>query len=157
MPGIETRSLCALFAVSFSPLLYWEKGGAPAVGFFWSIVMVNVGSCVVTFLPWDRCTGWCFCLSTVLCWLCCGAGGCAAMALLACPQQGSAGRDLLPGLCFWCCSVSAFCPAWLPEAAPQALARQAWLKAQDSESVVATAQGLSCDTPSMQIPAESPF
>lgn len=100
----------------------------PQVLLFCSIVMVNVGSCVVTFLPWDRCTGGCFCLSTVLCWLCCGADGCAAMALLACPQQGSAGRDLLPGLCFWCCSVRAFSPAWLPEAAPQALARQAWLR-----------------------------
>lgn len=59
-----------------------------------------------------------------------GAGGCAATALLAFPHQGSAGRDILPGLCFWCFSVNAFFSAWLPEAAPQALARQAWLKAE---------------------------
>lgn len=34
MPGIETRSLGAVFALSFSPLLCWEKGGAPGIGFF---------------------------------------------------------------------------------------------------------------------------
>lgn len=33
MPGIETRSLGAVFALSFSPWLCWEKGGAPGVVF----------------------------------------------------------------------------------------------------------------------------
>lgn len=61
--------------------------------------------------------------------------------LLACPHQGSAGSDLLPGLCFRCFPVGAFFPAWLPEAAPQALARPAWLHTASSKSA-AMAQGL---------------
>lgn len=89
-------------------------------------------------LLWSRC-------------LCCNGSA-------PCPLQGSAGRDILPGLCFWCFSVNAFFPAWLPEAAPPAQARQAWLKAQDSKSMVATAvQGLYSILLSMQIPAESPL
>lgn len=33
MPGIETWSLSAASALSLSPLLYWEKGGAPGAVF----------------------------------------------------------------------------------------------------------------------------
>lgn len=78
------------------------------------------------------------------------------MALLTCPHRGSAGRDILPGLCFYCFSVNAFFPAWLPEAAPEALARQAWLKSEDNKSLVATAQGLYCDTTQHVDPSRKP-
>lgn len=88
---------------------------------------------------------------------CCASSAVEQVALLACPHQGSAGRDILLGLFFWCFSVNAFFPAWLPEVAPQPLARQAWLKAQDSKSMVTTARGLYCDTTQHADPSRKPL
>lgn len=156
MPGIETRSLCALFALSFSPGLYWEKGGAPGVvvlqycdGKCWFLcghlpalgqvhrrLFLSQHSAVLALL-WSR-------------WLCCNGFACMSSAGI-CWQRFITRPVLLVLFCqsFQPCMASRGCT---PSSGQASLA-----KAQDSKSVAGTAQGLCCDTPSMQIPAESPF